>query len=127
MMLAYGAASFGALMMGQQVSGSALLDQALQQDMSVGGLMNTAGQVAGLGVSATDAAMIVAGAGLAYKLLQIVERIIVPRLETADLIRRKHALEDWQDPHRGPPVRPPAPTPAPKVAAPVNQPPAKRA
>lgn len=69
---AYMGGAAGLLIMGQQ-SGAALLDQALSKDMSTSGIIAEAGNLAGLGVNATDAAIIVAAAGLAYKVLQIAQ------------------------------------------------------
>ena len=79
-------------------SGASLLDQALQKEMSIDGVMGQAGDLAGLGVSATDAALIVAGAGLGYKLLQMA----TPFAETINLWWRRKLLE-------GPPPPPPGP------------------
>ena len=77
MMAAYmGGAALVALI-GQQAgpeigsAGADLLDQAIQQDMSITGIMTTAGQLMGVGVSVTEAAVIVAAAGIVYKLLQM--------------------------------------------------------
>lgn len=69
---AYMGGAAGLIIMAQQ-SGASLLDQALSQDMSVGGIVSDANKLGGLGVGATDAALIVAGAGLAYKVLQILQ------------------------------------------------------
>lgn len=91
----YAAGAVGLVVAGQQ-SGAALLDQALAKDMSIEGVMTEAGNLAGLGVSATDAAIIVAAAGLGYKLLQIA----TPFAETVNLWWRKKLLE-------GPPAAPP--------------------
>ena len=95
---AYAAGAGGLLLFGQ--SGVSLLDQALAKEMSIEGVMGQAGDLAGLGVSATDAAIIVAGAGLGYKLLQIA----TPFAETVNLWWRKKLLE-------GPPPASPAPPP----------------
>lgn len=95
------ASAAGILLVGQ--SGAALLDQALSQDMSMEGVMNQAGDLAGLGVSATDAAMIVAGAGLGYKLLQMA----TPFAETVNMWWRRKLLEP--QPPGAPPQLPPQP------------------
>jgi hypothetical protein len=95
---AYGGGAIGLLLMAQQ-SGADLLDQALNQDLSVGGIMNEAGRMAGLGVNATDAAIIVAGAGIAYKLLQLMQ----PFLETLNMAWRRRL--ELHPPH---PPEPPA-------------------
>lgn len=97
----YTAGALGLVMAGQQ-SGAALLDQALSKDMSISGVMTEAGNLAGLGVSATDAAIIVAGAGLGYKLLQIA----TPFAETVNLYWRNKLLAT-------PPAPPPGPAPKP--------------
>lgn len=94
----YTAGALGLVMAGQN-SGAALLDQALSKDMSISGVMTEAGNLAGLGVNATDAAIIVAVAGLGYKLLQIA----TPFAETVNLY--------WRNRLMNPP--PPAPPPAP--------------
>jgi len=52
-------------------SGASVLETALAQDMTLSGVAAEAGKLAGLGVSAQDAALIVAGSGLGYKLLQM--------------------------------------------------------
>jgi len=69
---AYMGGAAGLLIIGQQ-SGAALLDAALSKDMTTATIMTEAGNLAGLGVNATDAALIVAGAGLLYKVLQIAQ------------------------------------------------------
>jgi len=104
----YVAGAGGLLLVGQ--SGASLLDQALSQDMSIDGVMNQAGGLAGLGVSATDAAMIVAGAGLGYKLLQMAS----PFAETINLWWRRKLLEGPPGPHGG--QQPPPPSPPPNNA-----------
>lgn len=93
----YAAGALGLVVAGQQ-SGAALLDQALSKDMSISGVMTEAGNLAGLGVNATDAAIIVAVAGLGYKLLQI----LTPFAETVNLYWRNRLM---------PPPPPPAPPP----------------
>lgn len=97
----YAAGALGLVVAGQQ-SGAALLDQALSKDMSISGVMTEAGNLAGLGVNATDAAIIVAMAGLGYKLLQIA----TPFAETVNLYWRQKLM----GPHPAPPA-PPAPPP----------------
>jgi hypothetical protein len=97
---AYFAGAGGIYLFGQ--SGASLLDQALQKEMSIENVMGTAGDLAGLGVSATDAAIIVAGAGLGYKLLQMA----TPFAETINLWWRRKLLDG---PPPGPPPGPVAP------------------
>lgn len=98
---AYFAGAGGIYLFGQ--SGASLLDQALQKEMSIENVMGTAGDLAGLGVSATDAAIIVAGAGLGYKLLQMA----TPFAETVNLWWRKKLLEGPGQPPAHPPSPPP--------------------
>ena len=64
-----GAASL--VLMGQvgATRGEQLLDQALAGDPSIGTIMNEAGKMASLGIQPTDAAIIVALSGLAWKFL----------------------------------------------------------
>lgn len=83
----YAAGALGLVVAGQQ-SGASLLDQALSNDMSIKGVMNEAGNLAGLGVNATDAAIIVAVAGLGYKLLQILS----PFAETVNMYWRHRLM-----------------------------------
>lgn len=94
----YAAGALGLVVAGQQ-SGAALLDQALSKDMSISGVMTEAGNLAGLGVNATDAAIIVAVAGLGYKLLQIV----TPFAETVNLYWRRKLLDGPSTPKPPPP------------------------
>lgn len=96
----YAAGAMGLVVAGQQ-SGAALLDQALSKDMSISGVMTEAGNLAGLGVSATDAAIIVAVAGIGYKLLQI----LTPFAETVNLYWRNKLLSQPAAPP--PPAQPP--------------------
>lgn len=89
-MSAYGyvTGAIGLVLAGQQ-SGAELLDAALSKDMSITGVMNEAGNLAGLGVSAQDAAIIVTAGGIGYKLLQMA----TPFTETVNLWLRKKLVD----------------------------------
>lgn len=98
---AYGAGAAGLLVFGQ--SGASLLDQALAKEMSIESVMGSAEGLAGLGVTATDAAIIVAAAGLGYKLLQMAQ----PFTETVNMWWRKKLLDGQSPPPQQPPPAPP--------------------
>ncbi len=100
----YTAGALGLSVAGLQAGGAELLDQALSKDMSIQGVISEAGNLAGLGVNATDAAIIVAVTGLGYKLLQMA----TPFSETVNLWWRKRLLEP----------APPAPPPQPPATPP---------
>jgi hypothetical protein len=93
----YAGGALGLVVAGQ--SGASLLDQALESDMSVQGVVKEASNLAGLGVSATDAAVIVAVAGIAYKVLQIA----TPFAETINMAFRAKLLAPKPAPTLPPP------------------------
>ncbi|MGL4443098.1 MAG: hypothetical protein ACRCU1_05700 [Alsobacter sp.] len=88
MMLAYFAGA-GLIVAAGQQNGSELLEAAIQQDMSIDGLMAQGGRLSAIGISAADAAIIVAGAGIAFKLLQMA----TPFTETLNLWLRAKLLD----------------------------------
>jgi hypothetical protein len=84
-----GGGALAVLAMGQE-SGSELLDAALSQDPSMGGLLTEAERFVGLGVSPTDAALIVAVTVFGVRLLGWLS----PFAHTAnDLLRKRFGLD----------------------------------
>jgi hypothetical protein len=69
-------------------TGQQLLDQALSGDPSMGAILNEASKVATLGIQPTDAAIIVAGSGLAWKFLDTLSKSGTPETMNKWLARK---------------------------------------
>lgn len=100
------AGAAGLLVAGQlsasgQTQGDVLLNQALQADPTWGPLVDTAQKVATLGISPSDAAIIVALSGVAWKFLDTQQK--GGTIDTLNLwLRKKLKVEGHNPP--GPPV-----------------------
>ncbi len=102
---AYIAGAAGLFIAGQQASstvGDRLLDQAMTAGDGIGGVIDEAAKLATLGISQTDAAIIVAIAGVAWKFLDGQQK--GGTFETFNLwLRRKLKVGDHNPP--APPVK----------------------
>lgn len=103
MIRAYFGMAGGLVMMGQlsaSTSGEQLLDQALAGDPSLGPIIDQAQKLATLGLTPTDAAVIVAIAGVAWKFLDTQQK--GGTFDTINLWLRRKLKVDDHPPHNPP-------------------------